>query len=74
MKKKELKNLAKRIADAELIIQTSSDKKEINDAKKKIMELSNHAIDLEDMIILDELVQDILSQKKVLIFSEKFYI
>jgi short-subunit dehydrogenase involved in D-alanine esterification of teichoic acids len=63
MKKKELKSLAKRIADAEYIIQTSSDKKEINDAKKKIMELSNHAIDLEDMIILDELVQDILSQK-----------
>ena len=64
MKKKELKNLAKRIANAELIIQTSSDKKEINDAKKEIIELSNHAIDLEDMIILDELVQDILSQKK----------
>ena len=63
MKKKELKNLAKRIADAELIIQISSDKKEINDAKKKIIELSNHAIDLEDMIILDELVQDFLSQK-----------
>lgn len=63
MKKKELKNLAKRIADAEFIIQTSSDKKEINEAKNKIMELSNHAIDLEDMMILDELVQDILSQK-----------
>ena len=63
MKKKELKNLAKRIAEAEYIIQTSSDKKEINKAKNSIMELSNHAIDLEDMIILDELVQDILSQK-----------
>ena len=63
MKKKELKSLAKRIADAEYIIQTSSDKKEINDAKKTIMDLSNHAIDLEDMIILEELVQDILSQK-----------
>ena len=63
MKKKELKSLAKRKADADYIIQTSSDKKEINDAKKKIMELSNHAIDLEDMITLDELVQDILSQK-----------
>ena len=73
MKKKELKNLAKRIADAELIIQTSSDKKEINDAKKKIIELSNHAIDLEDMIILDELVQDILSQKMSWFFR-KFYI
>lgn len=63
MKKKELKTLAKRIADAEFIIQTSSDKKEINKAKNSIMELSNHAIDLEDMIILDEMVQDILSQK-----------
>jgi short-subunit dehydrogenase involved in D-alanine esterification of teichoic acids len=63
MKKKELKSLAKRIADAEFIIQTSSDKKEINDAKQKIMELSNHAIDLEDIMALDELIQDILSQK-----------
>ena len=63
MKKKELKILAKRIADAEFIIQTSADKKEINKAKNSIMELSNHAIDLEDMIILDEMVQDILSQK-----------
>ena len=63
MKKKELKNLAKRIAEAELIIQTSTDKKEINNAKNKIIELSNHAIDLEDMAILDEMVQDILSQK-----------
>ena len=63
MKKKELKSLAKRIADAEYIIQTSSDKKEINKAKNSIMELANHAIDLEDMIILDEMVQDILSQK-----------
>ena len=63
MKKKELKTLAKRIADAEFIIQTSADKKEINKAKNSIMELSNHDIDLEDMIILDELVQDILSQK-----------
>lgn len=63
MKKKELKTLAKRIADAEFIIQTSTDKKEINKAKNSIMELSNHAIDLEDMMILDEMVQDILSQK-----------
>ena len=63
MKKKELKSLAKRIADAEYIIQTNSDKKEINKAKNTIMELANHAIDLEDMVILDEMVQDILTQK-----------
>ena len=63
MKKKELKSLAKRIADAEFIIQTSSNKKEISEAKKTIMELSNHAIELDDILALDELVQDILSQK-----------
>ena len=63
MKKKELKSLARRIVDAEYVIQTSSDKKEINKAKNTIMELANHAIDLEDMVILDEMVQDILSQK-----------
>lgn len=63
MKKKELKNLAKRIAEAEFIIQTSSDKKEINNAKNQIIELSNHAIDLEDMAVLDDMIQEILSQK-----------
>ena len=63
MKKKELKTLAKKIADAEFIIQTSSDKKEINKAKNQIIELSNHAIDLEDMAILDDLIQEFLSQK-----------
>ena len=63
MKKKELKSLAKRIAEAEIVIQTSSDKKEVNDAKKKIMDLSNQAIDLDDMVILDEMIQEILSQK-----------
>ena len=63
MKKKELKSLAKRIAEAEIIIQTSTDKKEINDAKWKIMDLSNQAIDLDDLAILDEMVQEILEQK-----------
>lgn len=63
MKKKELKTLANRIAKAEFIVQTSSDKKEINDAKKEIMELSKHAIGLEDLLALDEMVQEILTQK-----------
>ena len=61
MKKKELKTLAQKIAKAELVIQKSSDKKEINDAKKRIMELSNQAIELEDILALDEMVQEILA-------------
>lgn len=64
MKKKDIKTLAKKIADAEYIIQTSSDKKEINDAKNKIIYLSNNnAITLEEIAILDEMVQDFLKQK-----------
>lgn len=62
MKKKELKSLAKRIAKAELIVQNSSDKKEISQAKQEIMELSSHAISLDDIMLLDEMIQEILLQ------------
>ncbi len=63
MKKKELKALAKRIADAELIIQNSSDSKEISKAQNTIMELTSKVHSMEDLMTIDELVQEILSQK-----------
>ena len=63
MKKKELKTLAKKIADAEYIIQNSDDTKAIAKAQDTIIELSGRAMSLEDMMIIDELVQEILSQK-----------
>lgn len=63
MKKKELKNLAKKIADAEYIIQNSDDAKAVAKAQDIILELSGKAMSLEDMMIIDELVQDILNQK-----------
>ena len=63
MKKKELKNLAKKIADAEYIIQTSDDKKKVVKAQQEIFELSGHVQSLDDMTVIDELVQEILSQK-----------
>ena len=63
MKKKELKNLAKKIADAEYIIQNSDDAKAVAKAQDTIFELSGKAMSLEDMMIIDELVQDILNQK-----------
>ena len=65
MKKKELKNLAKKIADAEYIIQTSDDKKKVAKAQQEIFELSGHVESLDDMTVIDELVQEILSQKSV---------
>lgn len=61
MKSKEHKNLAKKIAKAEYILQTSQDKKAIHQAKLDIMELSGHADSLEDMMIIDELVQGYLA-------------
>ena len=63
MKKKELKALAKKIADAEYIIQTSDDSKAVARAQDTILELSGKAMSLEDMTIIDEFVQEILSQK-----------
>lgn len=63
MKKKELKALAKKIAEAEYIIQTSDDKKKIAKAQSEILELSGKVTSLEDMVLIDELVQDIFSEK-----------
>lgn len=63
MNKKEIKNLAKRIADAEYTIQNSLDKEEVKKAKSTIMELSKRITSLEDMMILDEMIQEYFSEK-----------
>lgn len=67
MKKKELQKLARRIANAEKVIQISSDEEQVKKAKEEILTLThNHAIDFEDMIAIDELVQDILFKESSL--------
>lgn len=63
MKKKELNSLAKKIAKAELVIQTSSDPAEIERAQNDIMTLTSKVESLSDVVALDELVYDILSKK-----------
>ena len=63
MKKKELKNLAKKIADAEYIIQNSDDAKAVAKAQDAILELSGKVSSVENMLALDELVQEILNEK-----------
>lgn len=60
MKRKELKELAKKIAKAELIIQRDEDPKQVQQAKDEIMKLSGHVDSLEDIMLMDEFVQDIL--------------
>ena len=70
MKKKELKNLAKKIADAEYIIQNSDDAKAVAKAQDAILELSGKVSSVEDMLALDELVQEILNEKGIEIVQE----
>ena len=60
MKRKELKNLAQKIAKAEKIIQTSDNPKAIKKAEQEIMMLSGQVDSLADMTAIDELVQEIL--------------
>ena len=61
MKKKELQKLARRIANAEKVIQLNSDETTVERAKEEILTIShNHAINFEDMLALDEMVQEIL--------------
>lgn len=61
MKRKELKNLAKKIAQAEHIVQTSDNQDEIQWAQMEIMTLSSHVDSLDDITIIDEMVQELLA-------------
>ena len=63
MKKKELKQLANKIAKQERVIQDSNSTKEQKKrAESEILTLSSHVETLEDITIIDELVQDILTE------------
>lgn len=64
MKRKELQKLARRIAEAEKIIRLNSDKAEVEKAKETILSIThNYAIGFEDLMLIDEAVQDILSKE-----------
>lgn len=62
MKKKELKNLASKIAKQEKLIQTSSDKKEQKKAENEILKLTSSIKSVEDMLLLDDYIQEILEK------------
>lgn len=62
MTKKELKNIAKKIAQNELILETSEDNEAISQAQRNIMSLAHSITKLEDITYVDELVQEILSK------------
>ena len=60
MKQKEIKNLAKKIAQQEIILQTTQDLNEKSRAEKEIVKLSACVKSIEDMVALDEAIQDLL--------------
>lgn len=62
MKKKELKNLAKKIAKYELILQNSTDTKEKEQAQNEIMKLTSEVHSFEDIDLLDEMIQEFLEK------------
>lgn len=62
MKRKELKNLAEKIAKQEYIIQTSNDNVAVQAAQEEIMRLSSRVHDFQDIDLIDEMVQDLLSE------------
>ena len=61
MTKKQMKQLATKIANLETIIQTSNDENAIREAKNRMIQLNESAeLDLSDMLKLDAMVADLL--------------
>ena len=62
MKRKELKKLAKRLAELEIIIQNSPDGYGKKAAQHEVLMISSMVEDVDDMLTLDEMVQEILKE------------
>lgn len=62
MKRKELKNFAKQIVEAEKIIEANEDKQKVYQAQQKVMDITNRLDSLDDILLLDELVQEIMNK------------
>ena len=62
MKRKELKNLAKKIAQAEYILQSSEGIDERQQARDEILKISSGVHSFEDLDLLDEMVQEFLKK------------
>lgn len=64
MTKKQLKQLAKRIAKLETIIQTSNDEYAVRQAKEQMLQINESSeLELDDMVRLDEMVLEELQDK-----------
>ena len=62
MKRKELKNLAQKIAKAELARSEATDLDDIKNAENEIIKLSGKISNIEEMLLLDDLIQDYIQE------------
>ena len=62
MKRKELKNLAQKIAKAELARAKATDPVDIKNAENEIIRLSGKISNIEEMLLLDDLIQDYIQE------------
>ena len=63
MRKKEIKNLAKRIAACELVLKDSEDKQEIAKAQNEIMNITSQITSINDLLAIDAIVVELLEKK-----------
>ena len=61
MKRKELQNLAKKIAKEEKKIQMAQTPEEKRLAEEEIMFLSGRVTNINDMVLLDDMIQELLN-------------
>lgn len=62
MKRKEIQNLAKKIAQQEQILQNAATPEEKKRAEQEIVKLSSCVKTIEDMLAVDEAVLDLLAK------------
>lgn len=62
MKRKELKNLAQKIAKLESVVQNSENEAEVKRAQEEIMKLCGCVESIDDITIIDEMVQELLTK------------
>ena len=72
MKTKEIKNLAKKIAQQEINLRNATTTEEKSRIEKEIVRLSACVKTIEDMVALDEAIQDILLKNSGLF--KKFFV
>lgn len=62
MNRKEMKNLAKKIAQIEQVLQESTDTTEKRELEEKLFALTSHITSLDEMIELDDMVISLLEE------------